>query len=86
MLPCKDIVRILSSQDSSADELSWMKRAELRMHLLMCKHCSRYASQLKMMKHGFKKLFSRITQVDQGNIKRLEDDIIEKLPKTGTRK
>ena len=78
MLPCREIVRILSSHE----EISWMRRAELRMHLLMCKHCSRYAAHLKMMRDGFSKLFSQITQADKVEIQRLENEIIEKLPKT----
>lgn len=70
---------------SSHEDLSWMRRAELRMHLLMCKHCSRYATQLKMMKDGFSKLFAKITQVDRAEIQSLEKEIIQKLPKTSTR-
>ena len=77
MLRCKEIIRILSSHE----DLSWIRRAELRMHLLMCKHCSRYATQLKMMKNAYGKLFAKITHVEGAEIKRFENEIIEKLLK-----
>ncbi len=79
MLPCKEIVRILSSQDTSANEFSFMQRAGLRLHLLMCKHCSHYATHLEMMRAGFKKLFSKIMQVDKVEVQQLEDEIIRKV-------
>ncbi len=80
MLSCKEIAKILSS----GEELSWMKRAELRMHLMMCKLCSLYAQELKMMRNGFKKLFSQLTDVPENDLKRIEDEIVEKIRKTGS--
>lgn len=77
MLPCKDIVKIISSHE----EISWMRRAELRVHLMMCKHCSNYASHLRMMKEGFKKLFSKITHVNKAQIIQLESEILDELEK-----
>lgn len=75
MLPCKEVVRILSSHE----DLSWRKRAELRMHLLMCKRCSRYAAHLKIMRQGFRKLFARLTAVDRDQVTHLEDEVLKKL-------
>ncbi|MBI4403418.1 MAG: hypothetical protein HY537_04615 [Deltaproteobacteria bacterium] len=71
MLPCKEIARLLSSEE----ELSWMKRGELKMHLLMCKHCSAYAAQLRIIKEAVVKLIQRKETV---KVKHLEDDIIGK--------
>ncbi|MBI2605073.1 MAG: hypothetical protein HYW49_03225 [Deltaproteobacteria bacterium] len=59
-----------------------MRRAELRMHLLMCKHCSRYATHLKMMKDGFSKLFAKITQTERFTINQIENQILDVLKKT----
>ncbi len=73
MLSCREIVRLMSSHE----ELSWTRRAELRMHLMMCKHCSAYAKHLKMMRDGFKKLFSKKTQVPSSEVEALERHIIE---------
>ena len=70
MLPCKDIVRILSTEEDT----SLMVTAEIKMHLLMCKHCSAYNKHLQMMKNGFRKLFSKLTTVEN-----LENQIIKKI-------
>ena len=75
MIPCKEVVRLLSAYQ----EFSWSKRAMLRIHLLICKLCSRYATHLKMMKEAFKKLFAKITSVESYEIERLEQEILQKL-------
>ncbi len=77
MKTCKEISQILC-QDQ---ELSLLKRTELKMHLLMCTNCSAYAAHLKMMKDGFRKLFSKLTDVDESKVKELEAQIIEKVVK-----
>jgi len=79
MLSCKEIARLLSTQEKK----SWMKRAELRMHLFMCKHCSAYAAHLDLIKSGFLKLFHKITEVNEDKVKQLEDEVIEKIKKNG---
>lgn len=77
MLPCKEIVRILNAQE----EMSWVRRAELKMHLLMCKHCSNYASHLRMMKDGFRKLFAKLAKFNPEDIQRLEEESLRKIRK-----
>lgn len=84
MRPCKEIVEFLSSQSESSRNLPWAKRVEVRMHLLMCKHCSRYATHLKMMREGFGRLFTNITAVNKSEIDELEDKVLEKIKKKGT--
>lgn len=79
MLPCKEIVRILSSQEEPSKQLSWSRRAELRLHLMMCKHCSRYATHLDMMRAGFKKLFAKTTEVSRAQVMHLENEVIDNL-------
>lgn len=75
MIPCKEVVRLLGSYQ----EFSWSKRTMLRIHLLICKFCSRYAMHLKMMKLAFKKLFTKITLVEPHEIDSLEQEILKKL-------
>lgn len=53
----------------------------MRMHLMMCKHCSAYATHLKMMKDGFKKLFAKLTKVEPTEVTRLEEEVLEDLKK-----
>ncbi|PIP91373.1 MAG: hypothetical protein COW01_03740 [Bdellovibrionales bacterium CG12_big_fil_rev_8_21_14_0_65_38_15] len=74
MLSCKEITRILSSDE----ELRLIKRTELRMHLLMCEHCSNYNKHLKQMKEGFKKFFKKKYEVKPDELTKLEESIIKK--------
>lgn len=75
MLSCKEIAHILASEE----DLSIMRRTELRMHLLMCKHCSNYNKQLRFLKSGMKKLFKQKTNIDSEKVKKLEEEIIKKV-------
>lgn len=77
MIPCKDIVKMLSS----GEDLPFMKRMELKMHLTMCVHCSKYARHLRIMKASFEKLFRIKTRVDPSEVGSLERDIVEKVAK-----
>jgi hypothetical protein len=76
MLNCKQVVKIVSSED----RLSWRKRFEVRFHLFMCRHCSKYAKQLELLKTGFRALLhARSWSIDQSKIKALEDKVVDKL-------
>lgn len=75
MLSCKEIAHILASEE----DLSIVRRTELRMHLLMCKHCSNYSKHLKFLKSGMKKLFKQKTHLDNEKVKNLEDEILKKV-------
>ncbi|HAZ14682.1 MAG: hypothetical protein A2X86_12550 [Bdellovibrionales bacterium GWA2_49_15] len=77
MLSCKEIVRSLSSDE----DLSWGKKLELKMHLMMCKYCSQYATQLQWMKTGFKQVFQRITRIEKAKIIHFENEILKELKK-----
>jgi len=78
MLTCKEIAFILASKE----EISLLKKTELRMHLLMCKHCSNYNKQLNFLEKGVKKLFKVKTDVDTSKLENLKKEIIAKIPKT----
>ena len=44
MLSCKDVTEKANSYLD--DELTFMKRLRVRMHLFICKNCQRYVDQL----------------------------------------
>lgn len=44
MRSCKEVSRLLSA--SQEQKLTFMQRAELKLHLAMCKHCSRFNNNL----------------------------------------
>ncbi len=45
MLSCKEVARLIAS-DELAD-LGWSERILVRLHLVRCHHCRRYAAQLR---------------------------------------
>jgi hypothetical protein len=72
MIACKNVAKLLTS-----DELAtrgWWKRAEVRLHLLMCKYCSRLARQLRQMRAAARRMPDSVSS-DPG----LEDRIISRL-------
>lgn len=84
MLSCKEVVEILSSETGGIDphrQFSWMKRAGLRLHLMACRHCARYARQLRVLGDGARRLFERQGLDSAEKIERLERQVIEKVKK-----
>lgn len=76
MMNCKQAVRMLSSEE----QLSWPRKVELRLHLLMCQHCSKYAKQLELLKSGFKTLFDEDQDpLDSDKAKELKYKILSKV-------
>jgi hypothetical protein len=75
MFNCKEVVRILGS----GEKLSLPQRAQLRLHLWMCKHCGTYAHQMKAMKDGFSKMFSEKTAVDREIVSQVESDVLNAI-------
>ena len=45
MMSCREIARVVAS-DEFADA-GWARRLSVRFHLLMCRHCTRYAAELR---------------------------------------
>lgn len=78
MMTCKEIVKTISSEQ----QLNWRKRIEIRFHLLICHHCSKYAQQLEMVSKGLKKLFlAQEKQIKSEEVIHLEEKIINSLKK-----
>ncbi len=46
-----------------------MRKAELRIHLLICKYCNRYAKQLKMIGVGIRKLLKQKSLIDEADFR-----------------
>ena len=50
MLTCKDVATAIGQDEWRT--ASWRRRLALRVHLLMCRHCCRYAAQIRGHRHG----------------------------------
>ena len=72
MITCKGVAKLLTSDELAAR--GWWKRAEVRLHLLMCEYCSRLARQLRQMRAAARKMPDSASS-DPG----LEDRILSRL-------
>ncbi|PIS11598.1 MAG: hypothetical protein COT73_03155 [Bdellovibrio sp. CG10_big_fil_rev_8_21_14_0_10_47_8] len=65
---------------SSDDQKSWKRRIEVRMHLMICHRCSKYAKQLEHIASGFKQFFTlKAKDPDSSEIKKIEQEVLRKV-------
>ncbi len=79
MLTCKDVAKAIGQ-----DELltaSWRRRLALRVHLLMCRHCRRYAAQIRAIGTAARRLF-REQGEDPKALERLQERILSRRDTT----
>jgi len=55
MLRCKQVSRMVARDDLA--DAGWWLRMKIRLHLLMCRHCERYAAQIRAIGSGARKRF-----------------------------
>jgi len=74
MLKCKEVSRLVTAD--LVGGLGFMKKLELRMHLLMCIHCRRYVEQIKAIGRGARRLLVG-KSADSEQLKRMEKEIVD---------
>ena len=72
MISCKNVAKLLMSDELQAQ--TWLKRAEVRLHLAMCKFCSRLARRIEYMRSAARQMRDQ-ERTDTG----LEDRLIRRL-------
>lgn len=78
MITCKEASRKIAS--SGLAESGWRERIAIRLHLLMCSVCRRYATQLRVIGAVSRHLCAPQTQ-DPSALARLERQILERTRK-----
>ncbi len=76
MLKCRQVTRLAATDDYM--ELGFLKKAEFKLHLLMCSHCQRYFSQIISMGKEAR-VASKNHEADAKQLIRMEDNIMEGL-------
>jgi len=74
MLCCKEVAAIVASDEMG--DLSWLKRLELRMHLMMCRLCRRYETQIRAIGNIYREMWQSRRE-DPATLERLESRILE---------
>ncbi len=54
MISCKKVAKLLMSDELQAQ--TWWKRMGVRLHLAMCKFCSRLARQIEQLRAGVRQM------------------------------
>ncbi len=73
MLKCKEVSHIVAEELP----LNFWGRFQLKMHLLMCVHCRRYAAQIRDLGRGARKELDHRPKAEQAE--RMEKNILENL-------
>lgn len=78
MLNCREATALASALIEG--DLSWPKRLEMRIHLAMCRHCSRFVGQLRLLRAALRhRAWISGTELPGEHVQR----IIDGLPLTG---
>ena len=77
MLTCKEVSRSIASDELGA--VDWKRRLAVKFHLLMCRHCRRYARQIQEIGDAAKQVFGGDSP-DQEARDRLRDSILDQIP------
>lgn len=75
MLSCKEVVRAVSSDQ----ELSFMRRLELKLHFMMCKHCSRYLRQIKILKKSVREYAGTSAEKSAPYVAEIEKKVLDQV-------
>jgi len=80
MLSCRDVTQLLSeSMDAS---LPIGKRIGMRLHLLMCKFCSRYERQLLLIRETVRRLAATEEKPGESPGETLSEEAKERIRKS----
>jgi hypothetical protein len=75
MLRCKQVTAMVA-RDDLADAGPWL-RLKIRLHLMMCRHCARYAAQIRVI--GAKARERFLTPDEPIDVEALEQRILDSV-------
>ena len=73
MATCKEVATAIGQDDVRG--LPWWRGLALRLHLLMCRHCRRYAAQIRAIGTTARRLFREHGE-DPQTLERLRETIL----------
>ena len=75
MPTCKDVATAIGKDDVRT--MRWWRRVALRVHLLMCPHCRRYAAQIRAIGTSARRLFRELGK-DPQSLEQLRETILRR--------
>ena len=80
MMTCREVANLIASD--GLEGAWWGRRLGVRMHFLMCRHCRRYAAQLRAIGACARKRWGPEAE-DSDTLQRLERDILKRSESKG---
>jgi hypothetical protein len=82
MLSCKEVAHTVSTEDVAP--VGWRERLSARFHLMMCRHCRRYAKQMEALGDAARSVFQNPPEDPSSpetpeNLAKLQSDILDRL-------
>lgn len=82
MLNCKETAHAVSTEDVVPG--GWRKRLAVKLHLMMCRHCRRYAQQIEALGEATRATFQHPPEDPSSpeapeNLAKLQSDILDRL-------
>ena len=74
MLNCRELARLVASGE--LEDAGWWQRLSVRLHLLMCRFCKRYESQVRQLNEAARTSL-RAVEPRADALERLERRILE---------
>lgn len=75
MLSCKEVTRKIASDELA--KAGWKEHFAVRLHLLGCRYCRRYAAQLRALGAAARNVLGARSE-DAQTLERLEREILER--------
>lgn len=70
---CRDVARAIAAGE--LEQVPLGRRVAVRLHLLMCRHCRRYAAQIRAIGQAARELF-REAPAEQAVVERLREAVL----------
>ncbi len=74
MYRCSEVVRLISSDECLT--ACFLKKLQIRLHLAMCEHCSKYVRQLRALAAAVRKTADKVFASE---IQRAKSHILQRL-------
>jgi predicted anti-sigma-YlaC factor YlaD len=76
MLRCREVVHLVASDELAGS--GWMRRLAVRMHLAMCRHCRRYAKQIRDLGRAAREIWPSGIENDE-SVRRIEEAVAVRI-------
>lgn len=75
MLRCREVTRTIASDELSS--AGWRRRLAVRLHLFMCRHCRRYADQMREIGEAAREVLGPVASESRAR-ERLRKSILDR--------